>query len=77
MSWTEKRERRRVQLESHLGTSIGQEQLIAAYRASCRPAGSNGVMSANPATDARLRDMIEAILEAEFPTSLSESEDLD
>jgi len=71
---TEQRERRKVQIESLLGTPLGRERLVEFYQTKCRPKGSNGVMATNPMTDARLRDMIEAILEAEFPPDSIEPE---
>lgn len=68
---TEQRERRKVQLESLLGTALGQERLIEAYCTKCPATGTNGVISATkPATAARLQEMIAAILNVEFPNAM-------
>lgn len=64
---TENRERRKVQLESLLGTPLGQLRLTETYRTTCGPPRGTWLSAVKPEVTRPLRNMIEAIVDVEYP----------
>jgi hypothetical protein len=63
----EARDRRKYQLETLLHEIDGGKKISAAYREVCQRSADGGMVIVAPVAKASLREMIQRIVDAEFP----------